>query len=250
MLWRSLPGAICILLTATTLWAQPPQSKPAYDVAAIKPNLTGSGNSQTHGTKGQIVFVNQSLRRYIERAWNVATIQIAAPDWLGSLNFDITAKYPPDASPEDRQIMLQTLLEDRFKLTIHHETKEMPGYALVQAKGGIKLHPVEKTGASSSNSNGGRIQTLKATNIPMSFLADFIGRQLGQAVVDKTAAPGVYDLELRWTNDDQIPTDPAAESAPSLFTAIQETLGLRLQAEKVPVDMIVVDHIEREPSEN
>jgi uncharacterized protein (TIGR03435 family) len=202
-------------------------------------------NTSSNGSKGQVVFTNQTLKRLIERAYNLKPFQLSGPDWLDSVRFDIAAKYPPDTKNEDRTLMLRTLLEDRFKLAVHRQSKEMPGYVLMVGKK-FKLKPVEP-GGSGTDSHGGRVRTLTATKTSMSSLADFIARNLGETVVDQTGLDGVYDFELRWTNDDQA-TD--AESAPTLFTALQETLGLSLQRQKVPVEIVVVDHAERVPTEN
>jgi uncharacterized protein (TIGR03435 family) len=146
--------------------------------------------------------------------------------------------------------MLRALLEDRFKVAVHRESKEMPGYALVVAKRGFKLKPVEPGGGSDTNSTGGRVRTLTVKRTSMASLADLLARNLDQMVVDRTGLEGVYDFQLRWTNDDQNSSSTDADAAPSLFTAIQETLGLRLQPQKVPTEIIVVDHVERVPTEN
>src|SRR5207245_2058525 len=114
---------------------------------------------------------------------------------------------------------------------------------------GFKLKPVEP-GGSDTNTNGGRVRSLTAKKTSMAQLADLIARNLGEVVVDKTGAGGVYDFELRWAKDDQTPNDADADPAPSLFTALQERLGLRLQPQKVPVEIVVVDHVERVPIEN
>jgi uncharacterized protein (TIGR03435 family) len=125
----------------------------------------------------------------------------------------------------------------------------MPGYALAVARSGFKLKPSEATGNDTQH-HGGRVQTLSAKGTSMAFLADLLSRYLQSVVIDKTGISGVYDFELRWANDDQPPEGAAPETIPSLFTALQETLGLRLQPEKVPVEIVVVDHVERSPIEN
>jgi uncharacterized protein (TIGR03435 family) len=242
-----------VFLSAGAIWAQAvpaqPDAHPAYEAAVIKPNISSSNSSQTHGSKGQIVFKNQTLKRLIERAYGVKPFQVIGPDWMENVHFDITAKYPPDTKDDDRALMLRSLLEDRFKLAAHHESKDLPGYVLVVAKR-FKLQPVEGEGGSDTNSTGGRIRTLTAKKTSIAFLADLIARNLGEMVVDKTGIEGVYDFELRWSNDDQNASGTDADTAPSLFTALQETLGLRLQSQKVPVDVVVVDHVERVPSDN
>lgn len=240
-------GGMIILLAAVVL-AQPQNAQPAYEVASIKPNNSASGSSSSHETQGQIVMTNQSLKRLIERAYDVKPFQVTGPDWLEAVHFDITAKYPPDAKRDDRLLMLRTLLEDRFRLAVHHESKDMPGYALVVAKNGFKLKPVEPGRASSNSEGNGLVRTLTGTKLSMAQLADFMARTLAEIVVDKTGIDGVYDFRLRWTTDDQ--NTDATDAAPSLFTALQETLGLRLQSQKVPAEIVVVDHVERTPTEN
>jgi uncharacterized protein (TIGR03435 family) len=127
----------------------------------------------------------------------------------------------------------------------------MPGYALVLAKTGFKLKPVEPNGSSGTNSNGGgHVRTLTAKKTSMADLAEDMARSLGQMVVDKTGVVGVYDFELRYTTDDLSSSASDVDGIPSLFTALRDTLGLRLQPEKVPVDIIAVDHVERVPIEN
>jgi uncharacterized protein (TIGR03435 family) len=238
-----------VVLAAGPVLAHGQDSRPAYEAASVKPNTSFSNSSSSHGSKGQVVFTNQSLKRYIERAYNVKPFQVMGPDWMESVNFDITAKYPPETKDAERPMMLRTLLEDRFKLAIHRESKEMPGYSLVLAKGGFKLKPVE-AGGSSTDSHGGRVRILTAKKTSMAQLADLVSRYLGELVMDKTGVEGVYDFEFRWMPDDQAANGGDAETAPSLFTALGETIGVRLQRQKVPMDVIVVDHVERVPSEN
>ena len=223
--------------------------RPSYEAASVKLNTSGSGHSSSSGSQGQIVFTNQTLKRLIEQAYRVKPFQVTGPGWMETACFDIAAKYPPDTKDDDRALMLRRLLEERFKLAVHYESKDGPGYALLVAKSGFKLKPVEP-GGSSTDSEGGRVQTLTATKISMAKLTDFVARRLGEAVVDKTGIDGVYDFNLRWTNDDQNPDGVDSAAASSLFAALQETLGLRLQPQRVPVEFVVVDHVERVPTEN
>jgi uncharacterized protein (TIGR03435 family) len=242
---------IAVLLAASAVFAQT-DARPAFEAAFIKANTTGSGSSHTHGTKGQIVMVNQSLRGLIEQAYDVKPFQVISPEWTGGVRFDVTAKYPENTQRADRPAMLRTLLEERFKLATHGEQKELPGYALVVAKSGLKLKPAESSAdaGTSSNSSNNAV-ALKVTSIPMSGLVDYLARRLGSAVVDKTGLEGAYTFELHWTLDDSNggPSDGGAAE----FAAVQEaigSIGLHLQAQKVPVHMVVVDHVERVPMEN
>jgi uncharacterized protein (TIGR03435 family) len=240
-----------IFLVAGAALAQTPEARPAFEAAFIKVNTIGNNGSRSHETTGQLVMVNQSLKRLIERAYNAKPFQVTGPEWLENVRFDITAKYPEDTKNADRPVMLRTLLEDRFKLVTHGETKDLPGFALVLAKSGLKTKPVEKAGGGmSDNSNNGQ-EDLKVTSIPMEQFADFLARRLGSTVIDSTNAGGVFTFELHWTLDD--PNGGPVDRGAGEFAAIQEaigTLGLHLQAQKVPVQMVVVDHVERAPTEN
>jgi uncharacterized protein (TIGR03435 family) len=236
--------AMLAILAAGAVFAQPQDTRPAYEAASVKPNTSGSGSSSSNGTKGQIVMVNQTMKRLIQRAYGVRPPQVVGPAWIENTAFDIFAKYPPETNDNDRSLMLRTLLEGRFRLAVHRETKEMPGYALMVAKSGFKLKPVEP-GSSDTSSNGSKgVLTLTAKKTTMSFLSELLTRQMGEMVVDRTNLDGVYDFELRYATNDQI------DDVPTLFSALQESLGLRLQPQKVPVEMIVVDHVERVPTEN
>lgn len=233
-----------ILVFAGAVFAQYSDSRLTYEAASVKLNTSGSGHSGSDGTKGQIVMTNLTLERLVQRAYNVKPTQVSGPAWLGDVRVDIVAKFPPDTKDSDHPQMLRTLLEERFKLAIHRETKELPGYALLVAKGGFKLKPVEAEDDDSQH-QGSRIQTLSAKGTSMTTLADLVSRYLNTLVIDKTGISGVYNFELRWAIDDQ-----NADDTPTLPVALQETLGLRLQAQKVPMEMIVVDHMEKAPIEN
>ena len=180
---------------------------------------------------------------------------------------------PPQAEPV-RQHMLQVLLVDRFKLAVHRETKELPIYSLVVAKGGSKLHEAKPGDTYPNGIKGpdgrpvprgshfmrmGRGE-LTAQGIGMDDIAHLLTRQTGRTVVDNTGLKGNYDFTLHWTPDQIAPTpngpgsggpdsSTSSESGPSIFTAIQEQLGLKLESQKGPVEILVVDHVER-PSEN
>ncbi|HEY3839585.1 MAG TPA: TIGR03435 family protein [Bryobacteraceae bacterium] len=237
------------LLAVVRMPAQTPESHPTFEVAAIKPNSSGDRHSGTDGWQGRIVFTNLTLQALIAQAYRVSPFQVTGPDWLATERFDIEAKYPEKAKPGDRQQMLRSLLEDRFKLAAHHESKELPGYALIVAKTGFKLTRSEG-GDNDTQHSGGRIQRLTAKSTTIASLAILLSRYIGQPVVDKTGISGAYDFELSWSRDEQA-TDPDTQDAvPSIFTALQETLGLRLRAQKVAAEIVVVDHAERRPTEN
>ena len=221
--------------------------KMQFEVATVKPNESGCCTS-SRGTADQMMLTNQKLKNLVVLAYGVQPYQVTGPDWMDKARFDITAKYPPGTKQEDRWLMLRTLLEERFKLTAHSVTREMSGYSLQVAKTGFRLKPSDPGEASTSGGSQGPVWTFNARKIPMSVLTYELSDSLGEVVVDQTGLKGVYDFQLRWATNEG--TSPGVDAVPWVFTALEETLGLRLQHGKVPAQMIVVDHVERVPTEN
>ena len=247
---RAIVGGVTLFLTQLAIAAQPPAARQTFDVATVKPGTPG-GPKSNRASADQLISTNQTLKQLVVLAYSVQPYQVTGPAWMESVSFEITAKYPPGTRFKDRWLMLRSLLEDRFKLTVHHETKEMSGFALVVGKDGFKLKPSEPGEGSTSGGNQGSVWTFRARKIEMPTLAYELADSLGAVVVDQTGLTGVYDFQLRWASDDRSsPGGNEANPAPSLFTALQDTLGLNLQHQKVPVDVIVVDHAERVPTEN
>jgi uncharacterized protein (TIGR03435 family) len=175
----------------------------------------------------------------------VSGYSLTGPDWLGDDKFDIAAKQPGGAAQDQMRAMLRSLLAERFGLVAHFESKSLSGYALIPGKKPPTLHEKPANVGVNTHSGGGR---LNATNVSMADLAGLLSRQLDQPVQDQTGLSGVCDVSLEWSPDGQ--TDAAAGHASSIFTAIQEQLGLKLQPQKITVDVLVIDHIERVPTEN
>jgi uncharacterized protein (TIGR03435 family) len=238
--------AVLVLLAGGVLTLAQ-DTRPAFEAASVKLDTAGGGHSGTDGSKGQVVITNLTLHRLIERAYNLKPPQVSGPDWLDTVRVDIAAKYPGDAKDSDRALMLRTLIEDRFKLAAHRETREMPGYALVVAKGGFKLKPVD-TDDDDTQHQGGRVQSLAAKGVSMTLLADLVSRYMNAVVIDQTGLGGVYNFELRWVADDA--NSDRTEDIPTLPIALEETLGVRLRAQKVPLEVLVVDRMERVPIAN
>lgn len=239
------------LLAAAVVFARPQDPRPAYEAASVKLHTAGPGGSSSKGSRGQVVFTNQTLKRLIERAYDVKPFQVSGPAWLEDVRLDIAAKYPAEMKLEDRFLMLRTLLEDRLKLAAHRESRELPGYVLAVSKSGFKLQSVPSgdNGIDHEGRNG--VDRMKASRVSMREVADFLERQLDLTVADRTALDGVYDFELHWTVDPTPSADPDPKGA--LFAALQDalgTIGLHLQPQKVPVEIVVVDYIERTPTGN
>jgi uncharacterized protein (TIGR03435 family) len=230
------------------------KSNIAFEVALIKPHLAGStGRTGIEEDPSQVRIENLSLRTLIAISYGVkGTEQLAGPDWLSTATFDIVAKPPIGYKHEQLQFLLRNLLADRFKLTVHHETKLISAFALVVAKNGLKLH--EAVGPRSYLTV--RPGLIGGKRRSIGELAGGLTSVLGRAVRDQTGLGAMYDLKLEWTPDAPPPTPDEAEAGsapetgPSLFTALQEQLGLRLESLKVPGDVVVVDHIEKVAAAN
>jgi uncharacterized protein (TIGR03435 family) len=217
-----------------------------FEVASIKPNTSADNGSSTTTNDGEVIIRNNTLRQLIQNAFDVRSFSLSAPDWLTTVHFDVTAKLPRKATFAEQRVMMQALLTERFGLVVHHETKMMQGYALVVAKNGPKIQPVAGDGGHSTNSSRGKIV---AEGTTMAQLADMISRQIRQPVTDMTELKGVFNLTLTYTPE-MGEEKAAGESGPSVYTALQEQLGLRLEGRKIPVDTVVVDHVEKTPTEN
>jgi uncharacterized protein (TIGR03435 family) len=184
----------------------------------------------------------------IQYAFGVREFQIAGgPGWLTTDRFDIvaTTATPGSLNLNELEPYLQSLLADRFRFRYHRETRELQVYSLVVARGGPKLaaHSGEGEPSMSGHDGSGKISK-SATNATMARPANTLGGELDRTVIDNTGLKGGYDFKLEWA------PNPAADSVePSLFTALQDQLGLKLESTKGPVEIIVIDSIEK-PSEN
>lgn len=272
--------ALCLLATAVAL-AQDPA--PPFEVlASIKPAAPGQRARMMRPTPGgRLNINNMTLKDLIQFAFRVQPFQISGgPAWLDSENYDIVAKADHDPGQDQLPLMLQSLLADRFALKIHREMKDMPVYALVLAKSAGKETPgltdakeggcaVRDPTAPIQPPTPGKPPTLYCGNmmmginqlyaqaIPLGNIVPMLSRMLGRTVIDKTGVTGKFDIHLEWTPDPSqlqfLPPDAPKPnfdpSGPSIFTALQEQLGLKLESQKGPVEILIIDHAER-PSEN
>ncbi len=218
-----------------------------FEAASVKPNTSGDRHSGTSTNRGQTRMNNVSLRALIQTAFDVRDYSLTGPAWMESERFDIAGKIPAGATRAQIPAMLQALLKSRFGLAFHREPKEMPGFVLVAAAKGAKIKPVESTEEGGDATGDRMIQVHRQT---MEQFARLLEITLDRPVRDLTGMPGLFDFQLEWTPD-EAPADPNGDvPAPSLFTALQDQLGLRLRAQKVTVRTLVVDHIERAPTAN
>lgn len=208
-------------------------------------------------SKGRINAKNVTLKRRIRGAYDVPEPQIiGGPKWVDQDRYDIEATATVPAGDHDLMRMLQTLLSERFKLVFHREQRPIPGYRLVLAKGGLKAQASAPDRGSVGNSQRGRIDAQGCT---VSQLALKLAEALKQPVLDATAVAGKFDFKVQWTPDDPLVKPPSPDQrpggapefgvGPSIFSALQEQLGLKLESSKIPAEVLVIDSAER-PSAN
>jgi uncharacterized protein (TIGR03435 family) len=330
-------GLSLIIFTSWAAFGQATGESPTFEVASVKPAepppmgmmrvmMRGGPGS---ADPGQITYTNVSLKNVLTIAYAVKGYQINGPKWLDSERFDIVAKIGKGATKEQFQLMLQNLLAERFKLALHHETKELPMYALVVGKGGPKLKESVEEDTSGAGSSGGSAgpggpsasapppppppppgpdgpgpmrmrvgadgmpqlppgagknglmmmmmngrMRMVGNRQPIAAVIEMLGNQLGRPVVDATELKAKYDFTLDFAPEGMNgpmgmmpPPPPGAQhdvgpgggapmaaapdgAGPSIFTALQEQLGLKLEQKKGPVDLLVIDRLEKVPTEN
>lgn len=271
----SIARFACSLVFAAGVASAQPAPKPLqFEVAAIKPaDPDAHGSSMMTDRVGGLNVTNTPLRALITAAYGIRDFQLSGgPGWVGTERFDIIAKpervegaaEPPDGPTmtdgqrkvrnEQWNERVRTLLADRFGLVVHKETKEQPVYVLTVAKNGPKLTVVTTPGDRQGTSGGrGRSQGYAAT---ISMLANTLSNATGRPVIDKTGLTAKYDYILEWVPDagatgssGQDTPQPVDSPGPTIFTALQEQLGLKLESSKGPVENVVIDHVDH-PSAN
>jgi uncharacterized protein (TIGR03435 family) len=214
---------------------------PAGDLININPGLARNG---------KVSLTNATLADCIKFAYSIsADAQLTGPDWInsGTLRYDVVAGAPRDTPREQLLVMLQTLLMDRMKLVLHREQEELRYVALVPVKTGPKLQPAKPDSAPSGPVFGGRIIS---PQMSMFTLAKLLSRFERETVLDMTGLTGLYEVHLEWSLDEADRQQTDKPTGPSLSTAIQEQLGLKFEARKGPVEILVVDSAEKVPAEN
>jgi len=292
----TLLTTVCMVVFAHVAAAQTPAPKPidaappaAFEAASIKPQAPSSdGNIRTmvrYPANGRLTAAGATVKTLICVAYGISDFQVlGGPNWIDEERYDVEAtpgaaleeqlqKMTSDQSTLVKHQMLQTLLAERFKLTLHHDTKELPIYALVVAKGGSKLQETkpddanpDPANASAHPTNKGRMRMsfqstaieLTATGMAMDGLARQLASQLHSTVQNQTGLKGIYDFTVHFTPDDagMDASGPGGSGASlsdnsgtSIFAAVEDQLGLKLESKKGPVDVVVVDHVDK-PSDN
>jgi uncharacterized protein (TIGR03435 family) len=263
-------GAL-LFLGALAVFAQPSE-RPKFEVAAIKP-AGPTGPRFVRPLPGGRLSAMAPVRLLIQNAYSLFPFQIVGgPDWLSSERYEIDAKVDGNPANDELLLMLQSLLEERFQLKTHRETKELPVYSLVPAKNGPRLPPPKEGNCTASGEHlpstlgrtiisfpcgrlrigiGGSDSVIKGGNVVMAELIRILSTMMGRTVVDKTGFTGAFDVEMHFIPDTAtagLPdTDPSAPdpARATIFTALQENLGLKLESTKGAVALLVIDHVER-----
>jgi uncharacterized protein (TIGR03435 family) len=238
-------SGVLLLLLGASAFAQP-----TFEVASLKPSPPAGGDliNINLGTArhGELTLTNTTLSECIRYAYALPSDdQVAGPDWVKDklVRFDIIAKAAPDTPVDQLRLMLRTLLDERFLLKLHREPRPIPHYALVVAKAGSKL----KTARSDAPpARGYGLARISRNDMSMDTFAMLLSRQMRQAVLNQTALNGTFDIDLEWTPD----RPGSDDSGPTVFTAIQEQLGLRLEPRKDALEVLVIDHAEKVPLAN
>jgi uncharacterized protein (TIGR03435 family) len=244
---------IAVLCAETPGGAQTQDPLPSFELATVKASGPESGAMSIRRLPGgRLVTSSTPLPMLIQWAYQLDDGRLLnVPKTIESLRFDIVAKAPEDEPVAGRmQLMMRTLLAERFKLAVHRETRELLAYALVTAPGGPKVRATQVTQPPDANpfrmTDSG---SLTGTRVTADMLAAVLSNQLGRPVQNMTGFAGAFDFVLLWAPDSAA-AQVDVRDRPSLFTAIQEQLGFRLEARRTPIDVIVIDRVETTPSEN
>jgi uncharacterized protein (TIGR03435 family) len=275
---RRIASAVLFLL-APIVAAQ--TAVPEFEVASIRPVPPGTPYGGMRGgpgtsNPGQIVYESTTLRAVTARAYGVQRFQVIGPPWIDQERFDITAKVPPNTTTQQFQLMHQRLLADRFKLELHRENRTATAYEMTIAKAGLKMKespaqetPLPAPGAFPPsapvgsglmvNDSEGKIE-LRGERVTMRQIIVWLTDQTDRPIVDKTGLTGRYDFTMLWTPGNEAATSDASPGAgtgivygdvgDTVYSALEKYLGLKLVSRKNQVEMLVIDHLERVPTEN
>ena len=238
------------------VYGQP--APPAFDVASVKVSAPrgGEGRGMMGGetispSPGGVTMRNVHLKSVVQWAYHVQSIQVLGPAWLDTDRYDIMAKAAGETSTERLRLMMQTLLAERFKLTFHRETREMPAYVLTVAKGGHKLKESQGDGDMEVKPSG-RGMSASFSHVTMAQLSEFTSSPLQGVVVDQTGLKGRYDFSLDLSSYMSGDVRPMGieDGINLLIQAAGEQLGIKIDQKKLPAEVLIVDHAEKAPVEN
>ena len=251
-----------LLFAAAAAFGQSTEAPaPAFDVASVKGSQASAGGERRgreniQVSPGTVTMRNINLKACIRWAYHVTDYQVSGPGWLDSDRYEIVGKAAGPATEEQLRLMMQALLQERFKLAVHRQIKELSAYVLVVGKGGLKVQESKTEGETVIEPNQKQL-SVTVQRAPVSQLAEMLGNVLRAPIVDQTGLKGRYDVTLnvaKYAADmaaqgksiDNGPMDPFA----LISMILQDEFGLKLEAKKMPLDMVIVDHAEKAPVEN
>ena len=235
-------GCVLFAVSAISVGQTPPPL--GFEAASVRPSLPGaSSRFIMNETAERLNYVNVPLKWIIGCAYQLQEPRVFGPDWLTDERYDIQATYPPETSASQRNGMFQNLLAERFKVAAHFETRDIPAYVLSSGKDAPTLQTTDArpTGHQMKINGASRQITTKTS---LGGLAVFLSGLLRMPVVDQTAIQGVFDITLEWI------VDPVSQMSGPIRDALATQLGLKLELKKTPLEVVVVDHAERIPTEN
>ena len=256
---RTISVAGLVLVASVTAYGQPAATPPAFDVASVKVSQLaraggeGSRRERVDHTPGSLTMRNVRMKSAIQWAYNVKSYQVAGPDWLESERYDIVGKAAGEVDEDQLRLMLQTLLADRFKLTLHREEKVLAVFALTVGKGGPKFKESETQGEMTMQGGRGGRFSGTVQRITMAQAADLLSQPLNRPVVDETGLKGRYDVTIdvaAYLGNEAQMKEIQADPTQIIFAIVQEQLGLKLEPKKSTVQLLIVDGAERVPTEN
>lgn len=224
-----------------------------FDAASIKPSAAQGNRASMRSDGGRLTYTNVTLRDCLMSAYGVKDYQVSGPEWMRTDRYDIVATAPAAVDEDALKLMLQKLLNARFQMTVHREKRDLPVYAMVVSKSGAKLHDAAAPGRPNMRMNGGGVSF---TSVTITDLIDLMTRahlaELDRPVVDNTGLKGQYDISVNLfaSQDDLMAAMAKGDFGSSIFTLIQEQLGLKLEPQKMLLDMVIVDKAERTPTAN
>jgi uncharacterized protein (TIGR03435 family) len=290
MIRKRLAIALMAIASCRVRHSQTAAGTRAFEAVSIKPSpppgrsmMQGTRGGPGTRDPGLFTTENFSVSNLLQMAYSVDWYRISGPEWMKDARFNIAARVPAGATQQQLRLMLQTMLVERFGLKVHHESKEAPGYALVAAKNGPRFTPSSKATTAADDGQslpdtppaigpptldkdgfpiipaGSRVsarggpdgrRTQKFDNESMEEFAHTLSENVGRPVKDATGLKGEYDFTLRWVADQAGREADDVAPRPTIFEALQQQLGLKLEPAKTQIDVLVIDHIEKTPTEN
>ena len=256
-----LPATFTLILCAATATFGQSAEVPSFDVASVKVSQPAAAGERGRRdniqvSPGTVTLRNVTLKACIRWAYHVTEYQVSGPAWLDSERYEIAGKAAGPAGEEQLRLMMQTLLQERFKLALRRQTKDFQVYVLVPGKNGAKVQESASEGETSIETNQ-RQMSVTVRRAPVAQLVEMLSNVLRAPVVDMTGLKGRYDVSLNVAKyaADMAAQGKSVESTPMdpqalISVVLQEELGLKLESKKMPLDLLIVDHAEKSPVEN